>query len=53
MADDQNETAASLRVKAEHYRQTAELMGEETRARLIQMATECLERAVRLEYAKK
>jgi hypothetical protein len=53
MADDPfDESAAALRVKAEYYRSLAELMGEETRARLIQMATEFLERAVKLEHPK-
>jgi hypothetical protein len=54
MADDPfDESAAALRVKAEYYRNVAELVGEGTRARLIQMATEFLERAVKLEHRKK
>jgi hypothetical protein len=53
MADDQfDEPAAALRVKAEYYRRVAELMGEDTRARFIQMATEFLERGVKLEHPK-
>jgi hypothetical protein len=52
MADDPFDESAALRVKAEYYRSLAELMGEDTRARLIQMATEFLERAVKLEHPK-
>ena len=53
MADDPiDESAATLRVKAENYRRFAELMGQDTRARLIQMATEFLERAVKFEHPK-
>jgi hypothetical protein len=53
MADDPfDESAAALRVKAEYYRNVAELVGEGTRARLIQMATEFLERAAKLEHPK-
>jgi hypothetical protein len=53
MTDDPlDETAAGLRVKAEYYRRVAELVADDTRARLIQMATEFLERAIKLEHSK-
>ena len=53
MSDDPaHESAAALRVKAEHCRSVAGLMGEDTRARLIRLATEFLERASRLEQPK-
>jgi hypothetical protein len=53
MSDDPaNESAAALRAKAEYCRSVATLMGEDTRARLIRLATEFLERASRLEQPK-
>ncbi|OAF16650.1 hypothetical protein AYJ54_37870 [Bradyrhizobium centrolobii] len=53
MSDDPaDESAAALRAKAEHCRSVARLMGEDTRARLIRIATEYLERASKLERPK-
>ena len=55
MSDDdpEDESAAALRVKAEHCMSLAKLMGEETRAKLIRAATEYLERATQLEHGEK
>ena len=44
-----DETAAVLRAKAAHCIDVAPLMGSQTRARLVLMAGDCLERAVVLE----
>jgi hypothetical protein len=51
--DPQDESAAALRAKAAHCRSVAQLMGNETRARLIRMASDFLERARRLEQTGK
>jgi hypothetical protein len=53
MSDDDPESAAALRAKAAHCMNVAKLMGEETRARLIRIATEYLERAAQLEQDEK
>lgn len=49
MDDPQDESPAALRAKAAHYMKLAELMGQETRARLIQKANDFLEQAAKLE----
>jgi hypothetical protein len=50
MADDPiHESAAALRAKATSFMNIAKLMGKDTRARMIQMASDYFERAVRLE----
>lgn len=51
MDDPQDESPVALRAKAAHCLKLAELMGHETRARLIQKANDYLEHAVRLEQA--
>jgi len=51
-ANPANQSAAALRAKAEYCRSVAGLMGEDTRARLIRLATEFLERASKLEPPK-
>lgn len=51
--DPQDESAAALRAKAAHCRSVAALMGNETRARLIRMASDFLERASKLDQAGK
>ena len=53
MFDDDPESAIGLRAKAAHCMSVAELMGEETRARLVRIATEYLERAAQLERDEK
>ena len=47
--DPADETSVSLRAKAAHCVSIAKFMSEDTRARLIQMASDCLERAGVLE----
>jgi hypothetical protein len=50
MVDDPiHEGAAALRAKATSFMNIAKLMGKDTRARMIQMASDYFERAVRLE----
>jgi hypothetical protein len=56
MSDDDDpvdDSAPALRAKAEHCMSLAKLMGEETRTRLIRIATEYLERAAQLERDEK
>jgi hypothetical protein len=49
----EDESAPALRAKAAHCMSVADLMGEETRARLIRMAGVFLERATKLEQTGK
>jgi hypothetical protein len=54
--DDDWESAGALRAKAAHCLSVAELMGdmgEQTRARLIRIATKYLERAAQLDARRK
>jgi hypothetical protein len=57
MSDDEDDndwdSAPALRAKAAHCISLTALMGEETRARLIRIATEYLERAAQLERDEK
>lgn len=47
--DPEDESPVALRAKAAHCMRLAELMGPETRARLVQTASDYLERAVKPE----
>jgi len=51
--NDDWESAIALRAKAAHCLSVSELMGEETRVRLIRLATQYLERAAQLERHEK
>lgn len=51
MDDPQEESSVALRAKAAHCMKLAELMSQETRARLIQKANDYLEHAAKLEEA--
>ena len=53
MSDDYLESATGLRAKASHCMSVADLMGDETRARLIRIATKYLVRAAQLECDEK
>ena len=56
MPDDENDdwdSPVALRAKAAHCISVAELMGKETRARLIRIAAKYLERATQLERDEK
>lgn len=56
MSDDDDpveDSATALRAKAAHCIAIAKFMGEETRARLLRFAADCLERAEKLEQSEK
>jgi len=56
MSDDHDpleESAVALRAKATHCMRLAKFMGNETGARLMQMASDYIERAVMLEQPRK
>ena len=53
MFDDDPDSAVGLRAKAAHCMSVAEFVGEETRVRLVRIATEYLERAAQLERDEK
>jgi hypothetical protein len=55
MSDDdaEDESAPALRAKAEHCMSVAKLMGDNTRAKLMRIATKYLERASKLEQSKR
>ena len=53
MTDVDWQSATALRAKAAHCMSVAELMGVETRARLVRIATDYLERAAQLEQDEK
>lgn len=47
------ENAVALRAKAAHFMELANIMGEKTRAKLMHMANQYLERAATLEQRKR
>jgi len=51
MDDPHDESPVALRAKAAHCMKPAELMGQETSARLIKLANDHLEHAAKLEEA--